>query len=187
MPTPDDALFFLAFVEAMANVYKTEDDRRDTVLGIFKKHKMYIKRTSIGKFGTDGDLSRGKFKILIFEFKNEVGATGAELFFQAILYYLAAKRTFAGQYRNSVLPCIIVIIFGALSLITGSFYLIPLRPLHRICQLFAPLLTSQDTRTITLLLSFIYGLLLRACDYAFVTYTFLSALFPFFPQLSSSS
>ena len=118
----------------MANVYKTEDDRRDTVLGIFEKHGMYIKRTSIGKFGTDGHLSSGKFKILIFEFKNEVGATGAEPFFQAILYYLAATRTFAGQYRNSVLPCIVVIIFGALSLITGSFYLIPLRPSHRICR-----------------------------------------------------
>ena len=42
--TPDDVRFLLAFVEAMVNVYKTEDGRRDTVLDIFKKHKMYIKR-----------------------------------------------------------------------------------------------------------------------------------------------
>ena len=82
MPTPDNALFFLAFIEAMANVYKMEDDRRDTVLGIFEKHKMYIKQTLIGKFGTEGDLSSGKFKILIFKFKNEVGAMGAEPFFK---------------------------------------------------------------------------------------------------------
>jgi hypothetical protein len=135
VPTPDDVSFFLAFVEAMANVYSKEDDRRDTVLNIFEAHKMYIKPTSIGKFVTDGDLSSGKFRILIFEFKNEIGATGAEPFFQAILYYLEATRKFAGQHLNSVLPCIIVLIFGALSFLDPSFiYLIPFRPLHCICR-----------------------------------------------------
>ena len=77
MPTPDDVPFFLAFVEAMANVYKVEDGRRDTLLSIFENHKMDIKPTSIGKFGTDGDLSSGKFRFSIFEFKNEIGATAA--------------------------------------------------------------------------------------------------------------
>ena len=124
VPTPDDVLFFLAFVEAMANVYKAEDSRRDTVLGIFReKRKMYIKPTSIGKFDTDGDLSSGKFRFSIFEFKNEIGATGAEPFFQAILYYLETTRNFAGQHRNSVLPCITVLIFGALSFLDPSFIL----------------------------------------------------------------
>jgi hypothetical protein len=123
VPTPDDVPFFLAFVAAMANVYKVEDGRRDAVLSIFENHKMYIKPTSIGKFSTDGDLSRGKFRYSIFEFKNEIGATGAEPFFQAILYYLEATRNFAGQHRNSVLPCIIVLIFGALSFFDLSFIL----------------------------------------------------------------
>ena len=123
VPTPDDVPFFLAFVEAMANVYKVEDSRRDTVLSIFENHKMYIKPTSIGKFSTDGDLSSGKFRFLIFEFKNEIGAKAAEPFFQVILYYLEATRKFAGQHRNSVLPCIIVLIFGALPFPDPSFIL----------------------------------------------------------------
>jgi hypothetical protein len=83
MPTPDDVPFFLAFVKAMVNVYKVEDGRKDTVLELFEKHKMYIEPTSIGRFGTDGDLSSGKFRFLIFEFKNEIGAGGAEPFFSS--------------------------------------------------------------------------------------------------------
>jgi hypothetical protein len=123
VPTPDDVPFFLAFVEAMANVYKLEDGRQDTVLDIFEKHKMYIKPTSIGKFGTDGDLSSGKFRFLIFEFEIEIGAGGAEPFFQAILYYLEATRKFAGRHSNSVLPCIIILIFGVLPFLDPSFIL----------------------------------------------------------------
>jgi hypothetical protein len=123
VPTPDDVLFLLAFVQAMVNVHKVEDSRRDTVLTIFEKFKMYVRPTSIGKFVTDGDLSSGKFRFLIFEFENEIGATGAEPFFQAILYYLEATRKFAGQHHDSVLPCIIVLIFGALSFLDLSFIL----------------------------------------------------------------
>ena len=83
VPTLDDVPFFLAFVEAMANVYKVEDSRRDTVLSIFENHKMYIRPTFIGRFGTDGDLSSGKFRLSIFEFKNEIRATAAEPFFKS--------------------------------------------------------------------------------------------------------
>ena len=123
VPTPDDVPFFLEFVEAMANIYKGEDSRKVTVLNIFEKHKMYIKPSSIGKYITDGDLSSGEFRSLIFEFKNEIGSTAAEPFLQAILFYLEATRKFAVQYRNSVLPCIIVLIFGALSFLNPSFIL----------------------------------------------------------------
>ena len=135
VPTPNDVPFFLEFVQAMANVYKVENKRRETVLTIFQKYNMHINPTSIGEFRTDGDLSSGKFRYLIFEFKNEIGATGAEPFFQAILYYLEATRKFAGEHHNSVLPCIIVLIFGALSFLDPSFiYLMPFRPLHCICR-----------------------------------------------------
>jgi len=71
----------------------------------------------------DGNLSSGKFRFSIFKFKNEIGATAAQPFFQAILYYLKATRKFAGQHRNSVLLCIIVLIFGALSFLDPSFIL----------------------------------------------------------------
>jgi hypothetical protein len=125
VPTPDDSdvPFFLEFVQAMANIYKLENDRKDTVLSIFENHKMYIKPTSIRKYKTDGDLSSGKFRCLIFEFKGEIGSLGAEPFLQAILYYLEATRELAVKHRNSVLPCIIVLIFGALSFLDPSFIL----------------------------------------------------------------
>ena len=108
----------------MANIYKLEDGRQDTVLRVFENHKMYIKPTTIRKYRTDGDLSSGEFRYLIFEFKNEIGSAGAEPFLQAILYYLEATRVFAVKHRNSVLvPCIIVLIFGALSFLGPSFIL----------------------------------------------------------------
>ena len=123
MPMPDDIPFFLEFVRTMANVYELENDRRDTVLRIFENHNMYIKPASIGKFRTDGDQSSGKFRFVISEFKNEIGAKGAEPFFQAIFYYLEATREFAGQHSNSVLPCIIILIFSALPFLDPSFIL----------------------------------------------------------------
>ena len=36
----------------MANIYKLEDGRQDTVLRVFENHKMYIKPTTIRKYRT---------------------------------------------------------------------------------------------------------------------------------------
>jgi len=66
----------------------------------------------IGEFTTDGDLSIGNYRFLIAKFKNEIGSTAAEPFFQAILYFLEATRKLATHHLNSILPCIIVLIFG---------------------------------------------------------------------------
>jgi len=35
VPTPDDVQFFLAFVQAMANIYKVEEGRQEALLSIF--------------------------------------------------------------------------------------------------------------------------------------------------------
>ena len=113
IPTADDVLFLHAFVAVMRNIYDEEHKRKETVLNLFRKHGMDAKPTMIGKFTTDGDLSIGEFRLLIAEFKNEVGSKGAEPFFQSILYYLEATRSLASEYHNSVLPCILVLIFGS--------------------------------------------------------------------------
>jgi len=94
----------------MRNIYDEEHKRKETVLKLLRKHRIDAKPTMIGKYTTDGDLSIGEFRLLIAEFKNEVGSKGAEPFFQAILY-LEATRSLASEYHNSVLPCII---FGAM-------------------------------------------------------------------------
>ena len=113
VPTSDDVQFLLAFVRAMANIYKFEDGRKDALLTLFNEHNIPVKSTMIGRFTTDCDLSIGSFRFLIGEFKNEIGSKAAEPFFQAILYFLEATRKFAAQNLNSVLPCIIVLIFGS--------------------------------------------------------------------------
>jgi hypothetical protein len=114
IPTEDDVHFLRAFVAVMRDIYDEEFKRKETVLKLFRKHGMDAKPTMIGKFTTDGDMAIGEFRLLIAEFKNEVGSKGAEPFFQAILYYLEATRSLASEYHNSVLPCIIVLIFGAI-------------------------------------------------------------------------
>jgi hypothetical protein len=135
VPTSDDAKFLLAFVKAMTDIYEVEDDRKKTLLTVFNDHKIHIKPTMIGRFTTDGDLYTGKFRFLIGEFKNEIGSKAAEPFFQAILYFLEATRELATRHLKSVLPCIILLIFGSFSfLIPALFCLILFRPLCRICR-----------------------------------------------------
>lgn len=113
VPTSDDGQFLLAFVQAMTDIYKLEDGRKETLLTAFDHHNIPIKPTMIGRFTTDGDLSINSFRFLIAEFKNEIGSKAAEPFFQAILYFLEATRKRATQNLNSILPCIIVLIFGS--------------------------------------------------------------------------
>jgi hypothetical protein len=113
VPTSDDGQFLLAFVQAMTDIYKLEDGRKETLLTAFDHHNIPIKPTMIGRFTTDGDLSINSFRFLIVEFKNEIGSKAAEPFFQAILYFLEATRKCATQNLNSILPCIIVLIFGS--------------------------------------------------------------------------
>ncbi|KDR79311.1 hypothetical protein GALMADRAFT_1233107 [Galerina marginata CBS 339.88] len=120
VPTPDDAKFLLAFVQAMANIYTNERSRQQEIHTIFHEHKIDINGTSIGPYTTDGDLSFGRFRLLIAEFKNEVGSKGAEPFFQAILYFLEATRILATQHLNSVLPCILVLVFGPYVAFAGA-------------------------------------------------------------------
>ena len=112
VPTPVDAQFLLAFVEGMVNIYATEKMRQNILLKVFNDHDILMKPTGIDRFITNGDLSVGKYRFLIAKIKNEVGSSGAEPYFQAILYFLEATRELATQHLNSVLPCIIVLVFG---------------------------------------------------------------------------
>jgi hypothetical protein len=122
IPTAEDVKFLHAFVAVMRDIYDEEHKRKEAVLMLFRQHGIDAKPTMIGKYTTDGDVSIGDFRLLIAEFKNEVGSKGAEPFFQAILYYLEATRSLAMKYRNSVLPCILVLIFGALFPLSYPIY-----------------------------------------------------------------
>ena len=110
VPTPDDVKLLHEFVVVMSFIHTVELGRRQAVLEVLSTNGIHINPTTIGAYTTDGDLSVGKSRLLIMEFKNEIGSTGAEPYFQAILYYLEATRELLS--RNSVLPCILVLIFG---------------------------------------------------------------------------
>ena len=100
-----------------------ENGRREALLKVFETYNIPIKPTSIGNFTKDSDLSFGNFRFLIAEFKNEIGSTGAEPFLQAILCFLESTRTFATGHVNTVLPCIIVLIFG-LSFLFNIYFIL---------------------------------------------------------------
>ncbi|KDR71093.1 hypothetical protein GALMADRAFT_144169 [Galerina marginata CBS 339.88] len=120
VPTPDDAQFLLAFVQAMADIHTMEDSRRKQIRNVFDDHNIPIKRTMIGRFLTSGDLSFGEYRFLLANFKNEIGSQAAEPVFEATLQYLEATRNFATEHLNSVLPCIIVLIFGPYVAFAGA-------------------------------------------------------------------
>ena len=121
----------------MVNIYKAEGGRQQALLQVFNENKIHITQTMIDKYTTDGDLLVAGFRLLIAELKNEVGSKAAEPLFQAILYYLEATRNHATKYPNSVLPCIIVLIFGE------STSLILLRSIYTVQALISHLLVPH--------------------------------------------
>ena len=111
VPTPEDAHFFLQFRHAMADIYDSDEQRRAALEKICTAYSMPIRPTKIGDY-TDGDMSYMVWRYLIAELNNEIGSQAAEPYFQATVYYLETMRGFAIQHVNSVLPCMLVLIFG---------------------------------------------------------------------------
>lgn len=123
VPTPADVKLLCDIVEPMVNIYKLEDDRRDKLLEIFQDNEIDVKPSVIGRYATDDNLSYFSFQLLITEFKNEIGSEVAEPYFQALIYYLETMRDVVPKRSHSVLPCIIVLIFGELAVfILASSY-----------------------------------------------------------------
>lgn len=121
VPTPSDIEFSLDFMVAMSDHYEDEGDRQAALFKVFKAHKIPLRASKLGKYSTDGDRSVDDFMYLIVEIKNELGSGGrADLLLQALLYYLESTRGLAARHHNSVLPCILVLVFGASCFLDGG-------------------------------------------------------------------
>ncbi|KAF8808335.1 hypothetical protein BYT27DRAFT_6498226 [Phlegmacium glaucopus] len=119
-PTKDDNKFANELIKAMTQIYTLETGRQNAVTKIFNDNGIFIKGTKISSYTTVGDISVGPYRHLIAEFKNEVGSPGAEPYLQTLLYYLEATREQAADHPNSVLPCIILLIFGPYIAFAGA-------------------------------------------------------------------
>ncbi|CAA7265766.1 unnamed protein product [Cyclocybe aegerita] len=111
-PTTEDNAFVEAFVKVMRKFFGREKDRQKEILKAFNEARVFMKGSKIEDFSTDGDLSIGLLRYLIAEIKNEIGSTHAEPYLQGILYYLESTRDQAVRYCTSVLPCIVIALFG---------------------------------------------------------------------------
>ena len=114
-PTAQDKRFLYGFVEAMSKLYDAEKDRQTAILDLFRTIGIAMQPSKIigTEYTTDGSsFFKSFFLYVLAELKNEICSTNCEPFLQAALYYLEATRRCASEYRNSGLPCIILLIFG---------------------------------------------------------------------------
>lgn len=113
-PTVEDNALFLELTQAMSKQYDDEGRRGTAIRQVFANHGIYALETKIEgtRYGTDGDISWDNYRFVIFEIKNELGSTGCEPLFQAILYYLELTWRQAVKLQGSALPCLIIVIAG---------------------------------------------------------------------------
>ena len=122
-PTAEDYTLAAELTVVMRRFYSLEKQRQAEILKVFHNANIIINGSRIGDYTTDGDLSVGLLRYLIAEMKNEIGSQGAEPYLQGILYHLESTRDQALQYLHSVLPCMIISLFGTLALFYFLKYL----------------------------------------------------------------
>lgn len=122
IPAAEDFELLDSIVDVMSRVYNSEKDRQNEILAAFGCNKLPIIGSNIGLYMTDGDLKLDRFRYVLAELKNEFGSTKSEPYFQAILYYLESTREQAVVYSLSILPCFVILIFGAYRLPYDLFY-----------------------------------------------------------------
>jgi hypothetical protein len=117
--TREDNLFTWKLSEEMSKWFGDENDRRKAFHTLLDDYGLRLTRTKIAgtAFETDGDMSVGGHRYVIFELKNEISSGGAEPFAQAILYYLESNRDDAvkAKHKGSNFPCLLVVVFGEFS------------------------------------------------------------------------
>jgi hypothetical protein len=112
--TAEDHDFALNLSRAMSSFYGVEFSRAEKVRQIFEQYGLFFLRSKISgtSYETDGDIALNGFRYALLEVKNEICSSGAEPYAQAALYYQEATREHAGKLAHSVLPCLIVLVFG---------------------------------------------------------------------------
>ncbi|KAF8802373.1 hypothetical protein BYT27DRAFT_7173144 [Phlegmacium glaucopus] len=112
VPTREDNALVLA-LSALSQIFENETARAAAFREILKNHGIMTIATGVEgtEYKTDGDMQYNGLRYLIIEVKLEIGSTGAEPLFQAILYYLESMRKQMTTSLGSPLPCLIIYLF----------------------------------------------------------------------------
>ncbi|KAM6501181.1 hypothetical protein JOM56_004195 [Amanita muscaria] len=147
-PTEKDNAFVLELSTAMSKFYLDEAKRADSVRQLFtEKYDIDFVQTVIEGI-TDGDIgrtNRRNLRFAIIDFKNDVGSKGAEPLLQSIHYYLESNRRRAPEMPSSVLPCMILMVFGPYMCFVGAAWMD--RPVSQVLSSILPFYFDfSDTR-----------------------------------------
>lgn len=111
--TPDEGDFVTRLANVMSKVHDDEYARRVAIFSAFQDHYgIHLVSTKIQKYELDGDNSINGHRYLVVEVKNEMGASKADAYCQAVSYYLEVTRGKAVTFARSVLPCLLLILCG---------------------------------------------------------------------------
>ncbi|GLB38821.1 hypothetical protein LshimejAT787_0506860 [Lyophyllum shimeji] len=121
-PVKEDHALALELQKAMSDIYDGGRYRAQTIRDIFEDAGITLTRTKIEdtEFETNGDTLVGPHRFNLAEFKNEIACSGAEPYFEAGFYYIESTRDHAAAMPHSVLPCIIILIFGPYMSFAGA-------------------------------------------------------------------
>lgn len=112
--TADNNRFAERLTYVMSALYNSESDRIQAVNKELQSYNIHfsISETRQTGYMTDADVSINRHCCVIAEFKNEMGSTSTEPYFQAIGYYLEWTRESAVKFRRSSLLCLLLAIYG---------------------------------------------------------------------------
>ncbi|KAG9318999.1 hypothetical protein JVU11DRAFT_1119 [Chiua virens] len=114
-PTYEDNAFVTDLARAMSDLYISEAERVQKVQDVLAASgKLNLKKLPEAKslYPTDGALSVNEHHYVIAEFKNEVGSSSSEAYFQLLGYYTESTRETAVRYHKSTLPCFLLVMTG---------------------------------------------------------------------------
>ncbi|KIL58321.1 hypothetical protein M378DRAFT_86656, partial [Amanita muscaria Koide BX008] len=117
-PTAKDNAFVLELSTAMTQFYQDETDQANRIRQVFRDKydidflQTVIEGTTHSTDGDEGDTNRRNLPFALIEFKNDVGSKESEPFVQSVLRYLESTRKQAPEMPCSVLPCMIINVFG---------------------------------------------------------------------------
>ena len=113
-PTTEDHQLVVELATVMSDFGRGEQERQAEIFQVFAQHGIEFNSTTIlgTDIMTDGNISHRSVRYAIAVFKQDIGSSGGELYLQGGLYHLESSRNVAAELSNSVLPCIVIHIFG---------------------------------------------------------------------------
>ncbi|KAF9535049.1 hypothetical protein CPB83DRAFT_226976 [Crepidotus variabilis] len=120
IPTVEDMQLATSLIDVLSYVHSSQVSRHKGMRRIFEDADIHFLPAELGPYTTGGEIVVKNFRSSIAQFGDEIGYTGSEPYYQAILYYLESTRAF--EHLHSVFPCIFVLIFGPFISFAGAVW-----------------------------------------------------------------